>query len=320
MSAAGPPQGARVPLGGSAVRDATSVGAHFRVGFMGVGNMGGAMAQRLCSLGWAPWVHDVDAAKVRDLVSFGARAHVDIAQAATNSVATVVCVVDAVQTRDVLFGPQGLAPHLPAGHVVMLCPTIAPQDVEAIAAQLAERGIHSIDAPMSGGPLRARDGSMSLMVAGEDAVVARVQPLLDALSGKVFRISPRVGDGARTKLVNNLLAGINLVGAAEVMALASRMGLDLNRTLDVVEQSSGQSWIGSDRMRRAIAGDLAPRAHMTLLAKDTRLAQEAAAHAGFAGPLGAQASAVFAAAVAAGLEGLDDGALLEFLQRPKMAE
>lgn len=292
----------------------------FNAGIIGIGNMGGAMAQRLCSLGWTPWVQDVDATKVQDLLSFGALAPVDIAQAATESIATIVCVVDAAQTREVLFGPAGLAPQLSAGHVVVLCPTIAPQDVEAIAAQLTERGIHTIDAPMSGGPARARDGSMSLMVAGEDAVVARVQPLLDALSNKVFRISQRVGDGARTKLVNNLLAGINLVGAAEVFALVSRMGLDLNRTLDVVEQSSGQSWIGSDRMRRAIAGDLAPRAHMTLLAKDTRLAQEAAAHAGFSGPLGAHANAVFAAAVAAGLEGLDDGALLEFLQRPKMAE
>ena len=292
----------------------------FNAGIIGVGNMGGAMAQRLCSLGWTPWVHDVDATKVQDLLPFGALAPVGIAQAATESIATIVCVVDAAQTREVLFGPAGLAPQLSAGHVVLLCPTIAPQDVEAIAAQLTERGIHTIDAPMSGGPARARDGSMSLMVAGEDAVVARVQPLFDALSNKVFRISQRVGDGARTKLVNNLLAGINLVGAAEVLALASRMRLDLNRTLDVVEQSSGQSWIGSDRMRRAIAGDLAPRAHMTLLAKDTRLAQEAAAHAGFSGPLGAHANAVFAAAVAAGLEGLDDGALLEFLQRPKMAE
>lgn len=292
----------------------------FGVGIIGVGNMGGAMAQRLCSLGWAPWVHDVDAAKVQDLVHFGVMAPVDIAQAATESIATIICVVDAAQTRDVLFGAHGLAQHLPAGHVVLLCPTIAPQDVEAISAQLAERGIQTIDAPMSGGPARARDGSMSLMVAGDDSAMARVQPLLDALSTKVFRISPRVGDGARTKLVNNLLAGINLVGAAEVMALAGRMGLDLGRTLDVVEQSSGQSWIGSDRMRRAIAGDLAPRAHMTLLAKDTRLAQEAAAHVGFAGPLGASTSAVFAAAVAAGLEGLDDAALLAFLQRPKMAE
>jgi putative dehydrogenase len=294
--------------------------ASFGVGIIGVGNMGGAMAQRLCGLGWTPWVHDLDASKVQGLVPFGALAPADIAQAASKSIATIVCVVDAAQTRDVLFGPHGLAPQLPAGHVVVLCPTIAPHDVEAIAAQLAERGIATVDAPMSGGPARARDGSMSLMVAGDDAVVARAQPLLDALSSKVFRISQRVGDGARTKLVNNLLAGINLVGAAEVMALAGRMGLDLGRTLDVVEQSSGQSWIGSDRMRRAMAGDLAPRAHMTLLAKDTRLALEAAAHAGFAGPLGASASAVFAAAVAAGLEGLDDGALLEFLQRPKMAE
>ena len=91
-------------------------------------------------------------------------------------------------------------------------------------------------------------------------------------------------------------------------------------TLDVIEQSSGQSWIGSDRMRRAIAGDLAPRAHMTLLAKDTRLALEAAQRVGFEGPLGAVASGVFAAAVQAGMAGLDDGALLNFLDRPKMAE
>ena len=94
------------------------------------------------------------------------------------------------------------------------------------------------------------------------------------------------------------------------------MGLDMNTTLDVIAQSSGQSWIGSDRMRRAITGDLAPRAHMTLLAKDTRLAVEAAQAAGFTGPLGESASQVFARAVQAGLADLDDGALLGFLQRP----
>ena len=137
-----------------------------------------------------------------------------------------------------------------------------------------------------------------------------------ALSSQVFRISERTGDGARTKLVNNLLAGINLVGAAEVMALADRMGLDLDRTLDVISQSSGQSWIGTDRMRRALARDLAPRAHMTLLAKDTRLAQEAAQALGFDSPLGDLASRVFANAVAAGLADLDDAALLSFLSVP----
>ena len=124
----------------------------------------------------------------------------------------------------------------------------------------------------------------------------------------------RPGDGARTKLVNNLLAGINLVGAAEVLALAGRMGLDLTTTLDVIERSSGQSWIGSDRMRRAIDGDLAPRAHVTLLEKDTRLAVAAARSVGFEGPLGASAAAVFKAAREAGMADLDDAALLSFLR------
>jgi 3-hydroxyisobutyrate dehydrogenase len=153
------------------------------------------------------------------------------------------------------------------------------------------------------------------MVACAPAVYEQQADLLQALSGKVFRISDHPGDGARTKLVNNLLAGINLVGAAEAMAMAQRMGLDLARTLDVIEQSSGQSWIGSDRMRRAIARDYAPRAHMTLLEKDTRLAVAAARDAGFVGPLGAPARDVFASASAAGLDGLDDAALFDWLGR-----
>ena len=198
---------------------------------------------------------------------------------------------------------------------MLLCPTIAPADVEATAAMLAQRGIHCIDAPMSGGPARAADGSMSLMVACEDAVFDAQQELLRALSSKVFRISARVGDGARTKLVNNLAAGINLVGAAEVMAMAEAMGLDLGATLDVIEQSSGQSWIGSDRMRRALHHDYAPRAHVTLLEKDTALAVAAAKAAGFVGPLGERAAQVFAQAHTAGLAAQDDAALFKLLRQ-----
>jgi 3-hydroxyisobutyrate dehydrogenase len=169
---------------------------------------------------------------------------------------------------------------------------------------------------MSGGPARARDGTMSLMVACADEVFERNRPLIEALSSKVFRIGQRPGDGSRTKLVNNLLAAINLVGAAEVLALAQRMGLSLSSTLDVIEQSSGQSWIASDRMRRAIAGDYEPRAHMTLLQKDTRLALEAAEAAGFLGPLGPPARDAFERAAQSGLAGLDDAALFKWLSGP----
>jgi 3-hydroxyisobutyrate dehydrogenase len=283
------------------------------VGIVGVGNMGGGMAARLLEQGWAVRVRDTDASRVQALAAHGARPCASAAEAAAGVPALIVCVVDAAQTEEVLFGPQGAAAAMLPGQAVLLCPTIAPLDVERFAQRLAERGIAAIDAPMSGGPARARDGSMSLMVACDDAVFERYRALIETLSSKVFRISARPGDGARTKLVNNLLAGINLVGAAEALALAQRMGLDLQTTLGVIEQSSGQSWIGSDRMRRAIAGDFSPRAHMTLLRKDTGLAVEAARAAGFEGPLGPAANAVFEAAVRTGIADLDDGALLRLL-------
>jgi L-threonate 2-dehydrogenase len=280
---------------------------------IGVGNMGGGMAANLMAKGWDIHVCDIEADKVAALVQLGAKAIVRPADAPADSQAFIICVVDAAQTEDVLFGEQGLAHKLQAGHSVMLCPTIAPQDVESFAARLAERGVQTLDAPMSGGPARARDGSMSLMLACPQAVYAQQSGLLRDLSAKVFHISEKPGDGARTKLVNNLLAGINLVGAAEALALAGRLGLDLAKTLDVIEQSSGQSWIGSDRMRRAIRGDYAPRAHVTLLEKDTRLAVAAARAAGFDGPLGERASQVFAEAHRAGLAAEDDAALFKHL-------
>jgi len=284
-----------------------------RVGIVGVGNMGGGMARRLLEAGWRVRVCDLDAAKVRALAGEGAETAATPAEAAAGASTLVVCVVDAAQTEDVLFGPGGCAAAMGAGQAVLLCPTIAPADVERFAARLAERGIDPIDAPMSGGPARARDGSMSLMVACTGAAFERQRALIGTLSAKVFRISERPGDGARTKLVNNLLAGINLAGAAEALALARRMGLDLSTTLDVIEQSSGQSWIGSDRMRRAIAGDFEPRAHVSLLQKDTRLAVEAARAAGFEGPLGPAARDLFQQAADAGLAGLDDAALFKLL-------
>jgi 3-hydroxyisobutyrate dehydrogenase len=283
------------------------------VGIVGVGNMGGGMAAHLLDQGWKVRVHDIDRSKVEAFRAAGAIACSDAADAARDVQALIVCVVDAVQAHDVLFGSGGAVGTLQRGSAVLLCPTISPEDVESIAHDLVAGGIETIDAPMSGGPARARDGSMSLIVACASAVFDANRELIEALSVKVFRISERPGDGARTKLVNNLLAGINLVGAAEAMALADRMGLDLRKTLDVIEQSSGQSWIGSDRMRRAIKADYEPRAHVTLLAKDTRLAMEAGQSAGFKGPLGAAARDAFARAVEKGLADLDDAALFKML-------
>ncbi|MDP2018988.1 NAD(P)-dependent oxidoreductase [Hydrogenophaga sp.] len=288
------------------------------VAFIGAGNMGGALVVRLCEAHWSVTVCDTDPLRQQQALAAGASL-ADTPLAAVAQLgpqgALLIVVVDADQCREVLWGEQGAASGLRPGHTVVLCPTIAPEDTASIAQRLAQQGIDCIDAPMSGGPQRARDGRMSLMVAAPQAVLERHADLLAALSLNVMRISERVGDGARTKLVNNLLAGSNLVGAAEVLALAERMGLALTTTLDVIERSSGQSWIGSDRMRRAIDGDLAPRAHVTLLEKDTRLAVAAARSVGFEGPLGERAARVFEQAHQAGLADLDDAALLAFLRQ-----
>lgn len=287
------------------------------VAVVGAGNMGGAVVERLCELGWRVAVNDVSESAQARAGAAGAQVLASArlaAQSLKPGAALVVAVVDGAQTRDVLFGAEGAVAALQPGQVVLLCPTISPQDAEAIAQQMAMLSVDCLDAPMSGGPARARDGSMSLMLGGRADVLRSHQRLLDAMSSRQFVVGERVGDGARTKLVNNLLAGINLVGAAEAIALAERLGLDAARTLDVIEQSSGQSWIGSDRMRRALAGDFEPRAHVGLLKKDTALAIEAARAAGFAGLLGPLAARAFEQAHVGGMADLDDAALLLWLR------
>ncbi|PIT83058.1 NAD(P)-dependent oxidoreductase [Limnohabitans sp. 15K] len=296
------------------------------VAVVGAGNMGGGMLARLRILGWSVGVHDKDPQAQAQAVALGA-VPFDSAMQAAQSLAPhgvlLLAVVDAAQTDAVLWGnggqgvEGGAGPHLQPGQAVLLCPTLGPDTVQLQAERLAQRGVDCIDAPMSGGPVRARDGSMSLMVACSEAAWQRHQHLLNALSGQVFRVGTRAGDGARTKLVNNLLAAVNLAGAAEAMALAERLGLDPAATLSVVEASSGQSWIGSDRMRRALAGDFEPRAHVSLLAKDTGLALQAAEAVAFEPALGRLARDVFAQAMAEGLQAQDDAALLKWTRQAR---
>ena len=285
------------------------------VGVIGVGNMGAAMARNLLAHGYAVHVHDIDLAQVQPLREAGAVVHDSPFALAQSATLIIIAVVNAGQVSQVMAGELGLGTALTSDHTLMLCPTIAPDDVAQFAQHIQSFGASVIDAPMSGGPARAQAGTMSLMVACDAAVFAKHADVLNVLSNKIFRISNRPGDGAKTKLVNNLLAGINLVGAAEVLALAERMGLSAQTTLDVMAQSSGQSWIGSDRMTRALADNLTPLAHMSLLTKDTRLACDAALKVNFDAPLGQLAAQVFAKACEAGWTDLDDAALLQFLRQ-----
>ena len=158
---------------------------------------------------------------------------------------------------------------------------------------------------------------MSIMLAGADEVIARHQAVLDALSDKIFRLGTRIGDGARYKLVNNLLAGINLVAAAEVISLGTRLGLDPQKLLALMSASSGQSMMLEDRMTRALANDYAPRAHAHILTKDVALGVAMASKAGQETPLASHALEIFKATLARGYDSLDDAAVLKILMDDK---
>ncbi|MEO8523891.1 MAG: NAD(P)-binding domain-containing protein, partial [Caldimonas sp.] len=161
---------------------------HRNAGIVGVGNMGGAMAQHLLELGYDVGVRDIVPGRETEAAHHGARIFPTPAALAAAHRVVIVAVVDAAQCEAVLFGADGVASASSAGACVMLCPTIGPASVESLAARLAERGIDCIDAPMSGGPARARDGSMSLMVACADAAFAAHEALIGALSSRVFRV------------------------------------------------------------------------------------------------------------------------------------
>ena len=308
MSAPRPAEAGRPPRGSSKVAEPHLLES---LGVIGVGNMGLAMALRLRECGFKVMVRDIDPA--REALAVGCNVATSPAQMAGACDLIIIAVVDAAQTREVLFGDDGVVAGEACARCIVLCPTISPGDTEHFAALLAHHGLQTIDAPMSGGPLRARSGTMSLMLACADEVLEHWRHVLAALSNRQFRISEHPGDGARTKLVNNLLAAINLAGAAEAMALAGKLGLDPATTLGVIEQSSGQSWIGSDRLHRALRGEAEAQAHLGLLAKDSRLAMAEAVAIGLPLAVGAAAAQCFAQALADGLGHADDSMLWPWL-------
>ena len=293
----------------------SAVTAKARVGIVGVGAMGMAMARNLHAKGWQVATRDVRAEADAEARAAGFEVCGSPQALAAQTAIAIVVVVDAAQIHDVLFGDAGIVSAAHGAKTVMLCSTIAPHDSIRIAARLATHGIATIDAPISGGPARALAGTMSTMLAAPAATLERWQALLADLAEKRFVVSESIGDAAKAKLVNNLLAGINLVAGAEALALAGKIGLDPKAMFEIIRVSSGASWVFEDRMARALADDYSPpRAAAHILTKDIGLATALAASVGHATPLGDAALARFRETVERGWAGLDDAAVIKTYQ------
>ena len=199
------------------------------------------------------------------------------AEVARSAPVVIVIVVDARQVDEVLFGRDGIVGSGARDRVVLVASTLDPDYVRALPSRCPEAGIAILDTPVSGGPAKAHAGTMTMMVAGPAAARERCAGVFAAIAGRTFAISDRAGDAAATKIVNNLLAGANLAAAAEALALAHALGLDVRATADVISASSGASWMFADRVPRALDDDWAPRAAARILAKDVGIACDVAA-------------------------------------------
>lgn len=270
-----------------------------RVGVVGVGAMGMGIARTLVGKQFPVFVRDIVEAREREAVAAGAgrlSGEVDV---------LISVVVDAPQTRAVIEEHGGRAPAF------MMCSTIAPSDSERFAAALHAVDVAMLDAPISGGPARAHAGTLTVMASGGAAAFERCAPVIEAICAKSFRIGDKAGDGSRMKVVNNMLAAANIAAGCEAMAMASLLGLDLHQAAEVIQASSGASWMFGDRIPRALRADYAPTAASRVLLKDVGLFVQEARRLGLTAPMAECAREIFADTVARGYAEEDDAAVLK---------
>lgn len=283
-----------------------------KAGVIGIGAMGMGVAKRLLARGFEVHVRDIRPEAEAQARSAGAVVSPSPESLARACPVVVTLVVDAAQTEEVVFGAGGVAAGMRPGGVLVMCSTVSPSFAGPLAERLAPRGIRVLDAPVSGGPARALDGTMSMMIGGDAEAFEAARAVLEAISGKRFLVGPRTGDGSKMKLVNNLMAGINLAAACEGMVFGLKLGLDPQTIFDVACASSGGSWAFADRMPRVLAGDYSTKAAVDILAKDLGLALETGAAAKALLPIGAAARQAFLATSALGFGGEDDAAVVKY--------
>jgi 3-hydroxyisobutyrate dehydrogenase len=282
-----------------------------RVGVVGLGAMGMGMAQSLLRAGLEVHACDVRPEAVQKLVVAGAHGTASPAELASKVEALLIVVVNAAQTEQVLFGPDGAAAHLKPGAVVISSATVSPEFAEALGARLQAMGLRFIDAPISGGAAKAASGEMSVMAAGAPETFAVCEKLFDAICAKLYRLGDQPGQGSKVKMINQLLAGVHIAAAAEAMALGLRAGCDPDALYEVISNSAGSSWMFQNRVPHILAGDYTPLSAVNIFVKDLGIVLDYAKKSIFPLPLSATAHQMFMQASAAGHGQEDDSAVIK---------
>jgi 3-hydroxyisobutyrate dehydrogenase len=257
-----------------------------RVGFVGLGTMGAAMAANLIRAGHQLTVWNRTPGRAADLVAAGAAEAADPASVAAAAEVVVVCVSDTADVEAVVLGPGGVAQGAAAGTLVIDCSTIAPAGARHVADRLAERGVGFVDAPVTGGSEGARNATLAILVGGGADDVARARPVLEAMGHTVTHLGP-VGAGQAAKAVNQVILAGAYLGVAEGLVLAIKAGLDPSDVVEALSGGAAQSWVLANRSGRMIAGEYPLGFKTSLHRKDLRIGLDLAREAGVALPVAA---------------------------------
>ena len=253
-----------------------------KLGFIGLGNMGKGMALNLARAGYPLTVHDVRPEPVQELVKAGARASGSPREVAENSEIVITMVTSSPHVEQIMFGDDGVLAGMKKGNIIIDMSTIDPIVTRKVAAAAAEKGIDMMDAPVSGAPPKAADGTLSIMVGGKKEIFDQCKPILDVMGEKIIHAGD-VGMGEVVKLANNLAAAVAGVGAFEGFLFGVKLGADPKILYDVMSTSSGNSWVIQTRVPypNVIPGspandDFVPGFTADLMAKDLGLILSAA--------------------------------------------
>jgi 3-hydroxyisobutyrate dehydrogenase-like beta-hydroxyacid dehydrogenase len=284
------------------------------VGFVGLGNMGGPMALNLAKAGFTLVVHDIDRAKAEPLHARGARVADSAAAVAAASERTICMVETTAQAEAVIAGERGIITTAKSGHVVLCMSTIDPFVARRLGASLAARGIAMLDAPVSGGTVRAASGELSIIAGGDEAVFGACRDVFKAMGSNIFHVGP-LGNGLAMKLVNNMLIQVNRVAVAEALVMGVKAGLDPRTIYDVVRVSTGTSHAFETGVPKILARDFAPGGTVDITYKDQELETSFAKQLGVPVFLANVTQQLYQAARAAGLNKEDGLAVVKVLER-----
>jgi 3-hydroxyisobutyrate dehydrogenase-like beta-hydroxyacid dehydrogenase len=284
-----------------------------RVGLIGVGLLGSALAERLVGGGFRVLGADVDTDRLGALGRLGGDVAADASEVVGSCDRIVLSLPTSAVVRAVIDG-VGSGPR--PGSTIIDTTTGSPGDAEALGLRLAARGVEYLDATVSGSSAQARRGEAVLMVGGDTGAFGACRDLFDALARAAFHVGP-VGAGARMKLATNLVLGLNRAALAEGLAFARSIGLDPALTLEILRAGAAASRVADTKGQRMVAGDFAPEARLSQHLKDVRLILAEARRVGAETPLSLAHLGLLEAAEAAGYGEADNSAVIRAFDPPR---